>query len=156
MSFAGSCCSYALLTFSLTLVVCLSIDDLLAVGEVCPDLCLSGHGSLHPVVSEHLLDSGSLSWVQSHHLLEEIFELVRVDALASFSFSMGVPEQFRTASCDKAVMWILWVGRSERWSLSQNDEKDDGRGEQINTGTLVVFAKVDLWCHVRGCSELCL
>lgn len=51
-------------------------------------------------------------------------------------------------------MWVLRISRGERWSLRQDDEEDDGRGEEVNAGALVLLSEVDLGSHVARGTEL--
>ena len=51
-------------------------------------------------------------------------------------------------------MRVLGVGRGEGRSLSEDDEKNDGRSENVDAGSLVGLAQVDLGSHVRGSAEL--
>ena len=53
---------------------------------------------------------------------------------------MSLPEEFSTTRSNQAVVGVLWVGRGERRSLRQDDEEDDGRSEEVNAGTLVLFS----------------
>ena len=57
-----------------------------------------------------LVNGGALGWVERHHLLEEILELVRVDVVAAFSSSVCLPEEVSSSRRNQAVVWVLWVG----------------------------------------------
>jgi len=144
----------ALCAFSFPLVVSFCIDSSFTDGEVCFDFVFSGNRSGHPRVGIDLLNSGSLGWVQSHHLLEKVFELGSVNIFSTFCLSMRLPEMLSSPRCNQTIVWVLGVRRSERWPLSQDYEKDDSRCEKIDAGAFIFFAQMDFRSHVASCSKL--
>lgn len=138
----------ARLALLVTFTVRLLVNELLAASEVGLNLLVTGHATLHPRVCTDIVNSGSLLRVESHHLLEEVFELGRVKILTILSLSVRLPEELRAVGGKEAVVRVLWVGRGERRPLRQDDEEDDGAGEEVDAGALVRLAKVDLRSHV--------
>ena len=144
----------AVLALGFALVVSLSVDQALPYSEILSDGVLSGHCALHPWVSIDLLKSRPVSRVKSHHFLKEILEFSGVDVLAIFGLSVCLPEEVCTTGGNQAIMRVLRVRRGERWSLRQNDKEDDGGGEQVDTGTLILLAQVNLWSHIARSAKL--
>ena len=85
------------------------IHSLLSDREVSVDLLLRLNVSLHPWMGQYFSDSWSLSWVERHHLLEEVLELRRVDIVALLSFCVRLPEELSAASGDEAIVGVLRV-----------------------------------------------
>ena len=42
----------------------------------------------------------------------------------------------------------------ERWDSGYHDEEDDGSSKEVNSGSVVLNAKVDFWGHVGFGSEV--
>lgn len=146
----------SLVSLFLSLTVSLRIDDFLSSLELDLDFTIRSEFSLHPWVSKNLIEGRSVSWVERHHLLEEILELGRVDIFAFFSVFMGLPEDLAAVGCQKAVVRVGWVGATEWWSLSEDNEENNSRSEKINSLSRVGLAQVDFWSHVRSGSKLSL
>ena len=51
-------------------------------------------------------------------------------------------------------MGVFFVSGVEWGSLSDDNEKDDCGGKEVNRSTIVALAVVDLWCHVTMGTEL--
>ena len=68
-----------LLSFLFALVVGLLVDQALALKEILADLGTRWYWALHEGMLQDLLHGWPLVWVQGHHLLEEVFEVVRVN-----------------------------------------------------------------------------
>ena len=83
-----------LLSLGFALSVGLVIDSALAVGEVLIDGGARWDGTLHEGMGKDLLHRGTLVWVQGHHLLEEVLELVCVDVDTVLGLSVSLPENF--------------------------------------------------------------
>ena len=144
----------AVLTLGFALVVCLCVDQTLPHCEILSDGVFGGHCTLHPWVSINLLECRPVSRVKSHHFLKEIFKFSGVDVLAIFGLSVCLPEEVRTTSGNQTIMRVLRVCRSERRSLRQNDKENDGRGEQVDTGTLILLAQVNFGGHIARSAKL--
>jgi hypothetical protein len=122
-----SCCSSigsfsSLLSFVLTFGVSFLIDNSLSSLELLLDFFIRRESTLHPWMSKNFFEFRSVGRVEGHHLLEEVFELSRVDILAFFCIFVCLPEYFAAISSQKAVMWISWISTAKWWSLCQNDE----------------------------------
>ena len=84
----------------LAFIVSFLFDQLLAVSEVCVNLFFGGDSAIHPWVGKDLVHCGSLGWVKSHHLLEEVLELRSVDVITLLSLSVSLPEDLWASSCN--------------------------------------------------------
>lgn len=100
----------ALLALGFALVMCLLVDKIFPIGEVSLDLLFRRYSALHPRVGIDLINLWPLGWIQSHHLLEEVLELRRVNILTILSLGVSLPEEFGTTSGNQAVVRVLWVG----------------------------------------------
>lgn len=67
---------------------------------------------------------------------------------------MSLPKDVGTPSCYQSVVRIFWVSRAEGWSLGQNNEENDGSCEQIDLGSIVLLAQVNLRSHLACRAEL--
>ena len=78
-------------------------------------------------MSVNLLDRWSLSGIELHHLLDQVFELFReVIHLGLFVLAVGTPENVETIGSDTSVERIDWLCGGKRWMLSYHYEKDYG------------------------------
>lgn len=91
----GICTSMA---FCLAFIVSLLFNQLLADGEVLVNLFCGRNGAIHPWVGKDLLHCGSLSWVESHHFLEEVLKLRSVDVITLLCLSVSLPEDLWASS----------------------------------------------------------
>jgi len=108
----------SLLSLVLTFFMSFLVDDVLSSLEFLLDFFIGCVSSLHPWMGKNFFEFGSVGRIKGHHLLEEVLELSRVDICTLFSVLMSLPEDFRAVGSQKAVMWICWIGTTERWSLS--------------------------------------
>jgi len=72
----------------------LSVNDFFATGEVLSPAGFVHSDALHPRVSQNLLHGRSLAWFERDHPLEQVFELLREDLLATICMLMKLPEGF--------------------------------------------------------------
>ena len=93
-------CFTTITALLLAFIVSFLFDQLLADGEVLVNLFCGGDWAIHPWVGKDLLHCGSLGWVESHHLLEEVLELRSVDVVTLLSFRVSLPEDLWTSSCN--------------------------------------------------------
>jgi hypothetical protein len=153
-----ACCSglITLLPLLLAFIVRLLVNEVLAISEVSPDFLGAGAWAGHPWVSQHIFECGSVLGIEGHHLLKKIFELGSVDIIARFCVSVCLPECCRLSCGNKSVVWVTRMSTGERRPLGDDHEEDDGRGEEVNAGTLIWSAQLDLGSHVGLRTELSL
>jgi hypothetical protein len=86
--------------------------------------------------------------------LDEVFEFLREELfLTLFVLAVSSPENISSVGSNTSVEWVLRLGGSEWWMLSNHDEKDDGSCEKINRLTFVGLIQMDLWGHVIQSSK---
>lgn len=83
------------------------------------------------------------------HALDEVFELLREVGLFTWLvLAVGSPENVSSVGGQASVEGIVWLSSGEWWVLSDHDEENDGRGEQIYRFSFVWLFKMDFWGHV--------
>ena len=60
------------------------------------------------------------------------------------------------SSQNEVVEVFLCTGLLEGENALHDDENNDGKGEQVNLGALILLALLDLWCHVGHCASVAL
>lgn len=115
----------SLLSLVIAFGVSFFVNNFLSSLELNLDFIISCNFTLHPWMGKNIFEFGSVLWVKGHHLLEQVFELSRVDVFTFLSFLMSLPEDFSTVCSQKAVMRIRWIGTAKWRSLSHNDEQND-------------------------------
>ena len=99
------------LALFLPLFLALLFHDGFALSKVGNDLFPGGHGALHPRVLSDLLNTGTASWLERHHFLEQVFKLSRVDVLAIiFGLSVQCPKVSVIFRGEKLVVGIVGLG----------------------------------------------
>ena len=91
-------CFTTITALLLAFIVSFLFDQLLADGEVLVNLFCGGDWAIHPWVGKDLLHCRSLSWVESHHFLEEVLKLRSVDVITLLCLSVSLPEDLWATS----------------------------------------------------------
>ena len=102
-----------------------------------------------PGVADEVSDAETLVRVELKHASDQIFEVLRVEALGLASgVAVSLPEKIAPVGSEKLVVVVLFVGHLEGRVTRVEDEEDDAEGEQVDDLTLVGLLLKDFRSHV--------
>ena len=82
----------ALHSLLLTICLCFCVYDFFTAHKVLSPASFVNLDALHPWMRQDLFDGRPFAWLERHKFLEQVFEVVRKDLLASICFLVKLPE----------------------------------------------------------------
>ena len=125
-----------------------SRDRLKTSGKQLQHFLVGRHRTLSPWVQYYIVKFGPLSRIGSHHLEEQVLELLTYRG----ALLKHIKVLLRLILVNQFVAWVSSLGQVEGLAFGDHHKEADAEGKQVDLSTLVAWLLVHLGGHVTWSS----